>query len=506
MIEKLSKQLFVGTQRDMGSLDGASEYTSGIINELSRCSMPPEKRLLAQCAVAAAFEAAGYLPGKRPLQEKNSAGEEIRPLCSPAAARIFETALQQNHIAVVAEWIAAARTKGIRPPHQHLPAMLKLGSKHRGYRSLIAEMAGPRGRWLGKMNRSWQWLFSEQDGGAGGDVTIWEEGRLAERCDFLRHVRKKDACKALEILREGMVGEKASTRAKLISVLKENISQADELFLEQQLKDRSVEVRRTIADLLSLIPSSGLSRRMMDRMDSCISFEKGAMKTTLRIEPPEVGDDSMKRDGIIDKPAGDLGARATMLMRIVASTPLTWWQGAIEASPEEIFKIIKGSKWTKALLRGLIHAAVNQRNSQWIVALLQGKLPKNTHLNRDELIQAVPPDDLDQWITRMAAPDKVLDIMPFIKNRPDDALSYWSETVSRTILTTVQQAVPLNPSHWQLRDLINAMAPRIHPNLLDAAADNWPVNHRTWSYYERHTTDYFDIIKLRKNLYRELPL
>ncbi|MEZ4527116.1 MAG: DUF5691 domain-containing protein [Desulfobacterales bacterium] len=500
MIDTIAKQLFVGTRREVdGITEGVSDITSRIFQNINALPVSKEEQLLHQCALAGVFETAAFLPEREDSLSVTQSPEDNRKTCTPAAARIFLDALAKPWPQLVAEWIGRASVRDIRPPFLALPALLRFATETPVYRAAVRGCIGPRGRWLAQANPDWHWA-AEADS-ERSESSLWEEGTLAERCDCMIRIREKDPAKTRELIREGLKGENASNRSKLIALFQHNLSLDDEPVLESLLDDRSIEVRRTIASLLSQLPSSALARRMQERMEECVTIEKGRLRTTCKVEPPEEINDSMKRDGILDKAVSGLGSRAAMLMWMVSFTPLGWWQERGNLSPKESLKIIRKSEWKDALFMGLANAAITQHNPAWLIALLEAGKTGKFQPDRDALMKAMPRSDLEKWVASTLSPDsiRVIDIL-IHSNDPE----IWGSELSKTVLTAVKATIPKHRADWTLRSYIKEMALFIHPDVLDSALTGWPEAHENWPYYAETGYEFFEIIKLRIDLHKEL--
>ena len=508
MLESIAKQLFMGASRELEMDDGPSEYTDRLFKEVHGGSQPAEEKLLLRCAMAAAYASAAYLPPMEAVPEPDKSLPDARAACSENAAQLLKTALTMQCPEIALEWLTLAGPRNTRPPDRLLPALLVMGTQKKFGRQVIRAAAGPLGVWLAGKNRMWAWaLVDESESGAPDakymDVSAWEEGRLDERCDFLRRLRRDDPARALDLLQTGLDAEKAANRSMLIRVLEHDLSEGDEAFLEARLTDKSLEVKRAVGELLSRLPSSAFSRRMSERLAAAVSL-KGKK---LIISPPESIDEGMKADGLSGKAAPGMGDKAALLMRITAWTPLSWWRDALNLPLEKILRMVLKTDWARALIEGLDLAACNQRRPDWILALLNLKPSDKIRLDRDGLIRALPQEDLDNWIASEISPKTIMDVsrsfMTDPRVDPETGPLFLSEAASRTVIKAARKAVQLYPSHYVLRDLINALAARIHPGALDAAALDWPEKHDNWTYYGEHLTPFFEKIKLRQGIYQE---
>src|SRR5262249_24550712 len=142
--------------------------------------------------------------------------------------------------------------------------------------------------------------------------TEWEIGDRAARLTLLHEARKTVPDLARELLAATWAGEKADDRATFLGTFEAGLSMADEPFLEGVLDDRSKEVRRAAAPLLTRLPDSRLAGRMFERVRPLLTWVGGTKPRMLglrqgqpaRIEMtlPAACDKAMIRDGVEPKP------------------------------------------------------------------------------------------------------------------------------------------------------------------------------------------------------------
>lgn len=478
MIDALSRQLYIGTRHGEPAIMGGVPSAQDPLGSLSA-----EEQLLAHCAVADVYETAARLPQNAPLPDHNAVEDPREPA---GAVGVLDDALRHAHLDLISEWMAL--TTGKRPPFRLLPTLLDLGADHPQLRPMIAEAVGPRGGWLAGQNPAWAWMVSKVE-----PMNVWEEGTLAERKIHLKTVRLQTPDRARELLEQTLSQEKAPVRAQLINVLEIGLGPGDEPFLEALLSDRSTEVRRTCGALLSAIEASAFARRMTERLARYVRFGKN----DLYVELPEGIDDAMKHDGIAQKQIEGQGAKAALLMQIAAMTPLGWWQTQCDQSVEKIIKRIEASEWKTTLIPALIDAACIRHDAEWIEALLTVRDEPKMYVDRHRLIASLTPDALRHWMIHRLDGANFHLLAPL----PPSLETPWDEAVSRAVLLAARKAFKRIKVDYQFRDVVNQSAAKLHPAVLDEAADNWPVDENTWDYYESKLAPFFEMIRLRRALY-----
>jgi hypothetical protein len=343
-----------------------------------------EEQLLARAAATAVYRRAGARPrpGPRPLEP---APPETLPLCSPGAALRLAAILGGDFGAVLDEWLALARARGVRVPEELLPALLAAG---RGREDEVLSVAGERGRWLARLDERWGW--------AAGDNEAWETGSLEARRTWLRAGRRADPAAARAALEETWTQEDSRTRAALLAELVTGLSTEDEAFLERVLDDRRQEVRAAAADLLGRLPDSQFAQRMTARARPLLCLARG-LRARLEPQLPEELDAAAARDVVVVKPPKGTGERTWWLQRILAATPLGVWQHELGRAPGELVRLPVTDNLAAAVHTGWSEAAARQLAPEWAAALLP--------LTWDPRLVAVAPPEVAENHVRRALDD-----------------------------------------------------------------------------------------------------
>jgi hypothetical protein len=111
------------------------------------------------------------------------------------------------------------------------------------------------------------------------DEANWTKARPAQRVTFIRGLRATDAARARALVEGVFASEQAPVRLVLVKALAENLSQADQAFLEGLAKDRAPTVREAAESLLARLPGSPQAAK---RLDECMSRIKRTTEGVLR--------------------------------------------------------------------------------------------------------------------------------------------------------------------------------------------------------------------------------
>jgi len=121
------------------------------------------------------------------------------------------------------------------------------------------------------------------------DEGNWTHGRPAQRAAFIRGLRATDAAHARALVEGVFASEQAPVRLVLVKALAENLSLADQPFLEGLAKDRAPTVREAAESLLARLPSSAQAAKRLEECLSRIKRVTGGLlrrRTALQLDYP----------------------------------------------------------------------------------------------------------------------------------------------------------------------------------------------------------------------------
>jgi hypothetical protein len=333
-------------------------------------------RLLDAAAAATVARRAGLVP-ERVAAVPPAAPGETAPCVPQAAARRLRTLLASPSLAspssasrehgLLAEWLGLARKRALRVPGSLLPDLFAVAERRPYLRPLVAAVGGHRARWLADLRPDWAWVRFERAAGlkqeAWLDEAAWLDGDTEQRTAYLTALRETDPDRAREMLVEAWPQEPADVRASLLTALAVGIGMADEDVCEAALDDRRREVRSVAADLLAILPGSAYQRRMIARSRRCVT-ERGR---ELVVTPPSTLDESMRRDGLVERPPRRTGERAWWVEQIIGRTPLSTW----DHEPAALLARPVADEWCTTLHGGWARAAITHRDARWAYALVR---------------------------------------------------------------------------------------------------------------------------------------
>jgi hypothetical protein len=327
----------------------------------------------------------------RPVQAEPLPASEpdLRPAVSPAAARRLARMLGGDHPDLLAEWLHAVTTRGLRLPPHFLPVLLDLarhaGSKDPALVRLVAEAGGPRARWLAGLNPDWKFVLEE----TLSEDEVWRLGNASQRRAYLRALRARDPGAARELIADGWAAAGPDERVMFVSVLADGLSLADESLLEAALDDGTAFVRKMAGDVLAALPGSAFSRRMAERAVRWLRMEHGEPGPRLVIVPPDGIDAAMRRDGITSGPGPEASPTRYigLVLETVARTPPRAWTRQFGLSPAKIVAMPAGDLGpsSPSLFMAWSRAALTQGDQEWMNALVNRALTGKPPLTQAEL-------------------------------------------------------------------------------------------------------------------------
>ena len=190
-------------------------------------------------------------------------------------------------------------------------------------------------------------------GGDSGDDSVWRLGTTTQRLAYFRRLRAQDPIAARALLVAGWDREKAEARRGIVEALATNLSEADLPLLEMALTDRSGGVRQAAAQVLLLLPGSGLVQRAEALAASHMRVTKRFLRTTrVDCRPIEVTDEVLRDEygerGTGDPSRVDVGppsARRTaagyppaLLEEVVGRVPIDRWPALIGLSAGQLLE------------------------------------------------------------------------------------------------------------------------------------------------------------------------
>jgi hypothetical protein len=147
---------------------------------------------LTALAILDAYASAGFVApmAKNKLPSAAEPEAESSSGVSPALAAALREALSLQSPALLREALQQMALRGKRIPAELLADVMQQALQQESIIESLRPCLGARGRWLSELNPQWQALVSA--GPQASDVE-WQEGTLAQRCEYFRVLRQQDA-------------------------------------------------------------------------------------------------------------------------------------------------------------------------------------------------------------------------------------------------------------------------------------------------------------------------
>ncbi|MBL8211888.1 MAG: hypothetical protein JNK87_14315 [Bryobacterales bacterium] len=343
----------------------------------------PAQQLLDTLAMLVAYEQAGPVT-MPPPELPPPAPEDPRPRGPGKHLLALLVGREQGRLALVGEWLELMVESGKRPPEQYIAALLSTGDEQPKLRPLIRKAVGPLGEWLAPRLDFGKWMVPP-----GPAEQVWETGSLQERCQALQRIRDKDRAQARELLDKVWPKENAGARQQLLEAYATPPVKEDEDWLEAKLDDRSVFLRRIVADRLVLLPRSRLVERMKKRLAGRITFQSAVLFEELT--------EDMERDGIERRPSQPhMSEPEWWTMQALASIPPSYWPRTLKRRPMELYPARFRMSHGHMVESGWRAAAIRFRDQDWLGMIFEEHRGPMT--DSPDLLAAMDPHVREQEV------------------------------------------------------------------------------------------------------------
>ncbi|HET7091694.1 MAG TPA: DUF5691 domain-containing protein [Anaerolineae bacterium] len=332
----------------------------------------------------------------------------------------------------MSEWLAALGLTQKRVPEESLPALLDLGKAQPDVREAILPVLGERGLWLAAQSPDWDYALG------GDDAAAWQTGSLPIRLMLLQKLRRSDTTRARELMASTWPTDAPDERTAFLAACAINLGTDDEPFLEAALDDRRKEVRRMAADLLAQLPESRLCGRMLDRLRPLLTLTRG-LKPNIEVTLPAECDKGMLRDGVEPKPPSGMGEKAWWLQQILGAVPPSIWSQTWRTSPKDLVQAAGRGEWRMMLLQGWAVAAMRQRDTEWIEALLADFLAHNELAQAQPAFEGLDDSRKEAFVLSLLHSNPSLQPMQLAYHFLLRCRHPWSVALSRAVLDSLQR-------------------------------------------------------------------
>lgn len=500
MWKELSKIALLGTERSH-----LSEETKALLaNHGIHMDAEETQILLESAAFFSQIKKAAFLLPKYEGKNIVAAEDSNEEIASPKSTHHLNLILNGDYERALSEFIAHLETNNKQLSPKNLPDLLNKCLESRAFWQKIKPAIGKRGWWLLEQNPAWQTLEQPPS------PDTWAVGNKEERIAFLRFFREQNAVKMLDIL--SATWEKESWRDKVdfLQTLEIGLSKADEAFLEDCLYDGRKEIRETAANLLSAVPDSELAERMYLRVEELIHFDNNELK----IDLPDMPDETAIRDGINPKSKKYVGQKTGILHQMFSKIPPSRWEVFFDGSPEKALKLFYQNEWSKTLIQSMVEATILHKNQNWAKPLLEMWLHLgNSDLWKSQQMLAIaeilsPPifhqiaiQHLEKNRALLNEKSPVLQLLIGVSHT-------WNDHLAMLAIGRFQQWLAAAPSHFwdktHYKTLLHEAAYKCSPDLLEKMKSGWGRSSQAWGLWETEVEEFLRVLIFRKEMLSEL--
>jgi hypothetical protein len=501
MWKELSKIALLGTERSHLS-DVAKE---NLTNHGIHMDAEETQILLESAAFFSQIKKAAFLLPKyegKIIETAEDANEE--EIASPKSTHHLSLILNGEYERALPEFIANLEKNKKQLSPKNLPDLLNKSLESRAFWKKIKLAIGKRGWWLLAQNPVWQTLERLPS------PDTWAVGTKEERVAFLTFFREQDTSKTLDIL--SATWEKESWRDKVdfLQALSVGLSKTDEAFLEDCLYDGRKEIRETAASLLAAIPDSELVERMYLRLEELIHFDNDSLKINL----PDLPDETAIRDGVNPKSKKYAGQKMGILYQMLSKVPPSRWERFFDGTPEKVLKLFYQNDWSKTLIQGMVEATILHKNRDWAKPLLEMWL----HLGNSDLWESkqlltiaeiLSPSVFNKiTIQHLEKNRQLLNEKSPVLQLLIGVSHAWNDHLAMLAIGRFQQWLAAAPSHFwdkiHYKTLLHEAAYKCSPNLLEKMKSGWGRSSQAWGLWEAEVEQFLRVLIFRKEMLSEL--
>lgn len=495
--QKLTTVALIGSERYFPKLPPTESLVGKVLGQVA--SGDSESNLLGSAATASLYQQIGTLPPVNNLLLPNKAPREEKSRCSEAAASYLAKMLSGEYPQVLPEWLKTLEKLNQRVPEELLPNLLEYSQKH-GFQNLIKPVLGERGHWLATQNSNWEFAIKITD-----FEKSWEMGSFQIRLQTLIQLRAIYPNKARELLERTWTEETPKECKVFLWNLSNNLSMADEPFLESALDDKRWEVHNGAIGLLAKLPESRFMQRMIERVKPLLiwkndeSYEKAYIHINFT-DMPDKCNKAMMRDGI------------SRFYRYSTTDKKNWWlQQMLEFIPPKfwldywnitsdnfVLSISKNSDTDKLLLDAIISATIRHSDVVLADAILRLALKNISNSSILGLARFLSYEQLENILINLLKTNEYF-TYPFITNLIDNR---WSKELSRAFLLYIYTyTLAYKPSNNSTINVLLTQAACSMPfKLLKEAVEMWPIETKIWNYKSHTTKQFMALLQFRADM------
>ncbi|MEM6722705.1 MAG: DUF5691 domain-containing protein [Bacteroidota bacterium] len=372
---------------------------------------------------------------------------------------------------------------------------------------------GQKGSWLIQLNEDWQALrlTSYMDRMQQTPSLDWKTESKSVKEALFPILLQAQTDQAWPIFLRYWETATLPIKKQLLKTLEGRVQPGYQNFLENQLDQKSVELKRLAAGLLAELPETGWSHRVQHRLEQWVQL-KGLLtvKAKLQLDLPDTLEAGIARDGWIAKGKSLSVPHEQLVQSIFSLIPPNYWSEQFEVEPDLFCSIVGRSEEAVAIFSGLLVASIRYRKPDWQLALGQFMI-----LNRKKLRwQSLP---VGKFFSQMEAHpfQETMDL--FLKANhglvePTEPIieallrrkAPWSRKMTFTLIQGLcdwlSSSVGRYWEAWHYRGILKQAARWAPPGLEPELIKLWPRNSRVWGNWEKEVEEFHAILKTRAKI------
>lgn len=462
----------------------------------------PSRAILEGAAVYRNLQRAGFSlhQVEMPLSIVTSEGPRLKKHTAQSASYLQQI-LSGRYPKALNEYLQLLVVHNIQIPPEQLPALYDISLKNKTIWRIIQSLIKEQEQWLIAQNPAWIALAAFED------VSRWGEASLDEKLAMIRFSRQNKPEHAILLFKNDWQQFNYPDKRQILSLLKLNLNEKDEAFLESCLTDSRKEVRLGAARLLLRLPTSKLQQKLFDALNDAVQQQKGRVI----LPSGEQLHEKFKKSGIdfADKSMSS-GSNRDPVLNMISWLPPKRWEVILLTGVLDSIRKMDRSPDGEGLLNACGWAALRFKDHTWIEAMLRfwwrsDDVSAWSSTLGKRLMEALPPPVFDEIIRlHFQHYPGLIEEDSFIGQMIGLGKHHWGPQISILILRSFQEWVNTNESyHWNLwhyKQFLKVAAYKADTSIFDRIKDGWNERSPVWGRWEREIKYMLRVLEFRKNM------
>jgi hypothetical protein len=277
--------------------------------------------------------------------------------------------------------------------------------------------------------------------------------------------------------------------------------------------------------MLMRLPHSALVERQWRRISPLVRLKKASgitkllVKPTMEIDLPDRWEDSMRHDGMEEKPPQGMGEKAWWLQQMARAVPPERWESHLQLSPEKCVAAFDDSEFNSALLPAIAESVIRHRNGRWakpVVDIAIGRARDSGPVPT----AAAPWSKLLETVVALNEHDRDATVIKLLDQHGQMAeaalglklLNFcpgpWSQDLARSCVKllreiTRQMAEAKQFPLWSVLGDTTVLGMRMPVSVAEEAQQGWPEDDANQAFL-RPVRAIMDIVQFRRKMLKEI--